>query len=47
MSNTSPSKGNQTEKFSLLMEYDNRHIFFQISYRKLAGRLVPDFFLFF
>ena len=34
-------------KFGRLIEHNVTNIFLQKSYRKLAGRLVPDFFLFF
>ena len=42
----SKSKGNQKMKFGKLKEYNARNIFFQISCRNLAGRLVLGLFFF-
>ena len=40
------SKGNQTMKFGWLIEYE-RNIFLQNHAENEAGRLLPDFFIFF
>ena len=46
--NISQSKGNQTMKFGLLIEYNKRNVFLQKSCTKNeAGRLVPNHILFF
>ena len=45
--NTSQHKGNQTMKFSQLIEHNKRNIFLQSYAENEVGRLVPDLFLFF
>ena len=39
--NISTSKGNQTIKFSQLIEYNMRNIFVEKSYTKCAGETIP------
>ena len=43
--NFSRSKGNQTLKFSQVIEYNNKIFFFKNHGKSAAGRLVPDLFL--
>ena len=43
----SQSKGNQTMKFGQLLEYNKEIFFFKNYAENVAGRLVPDLFLFF
>ena len=45
--NISRSKENQAIKFGRLIEYSNRNNLFKNHEENEAGRLVPDFFLFF
>ena len=45
--NISQNKGNQTIKFSQLIEYKEINIFFKTYAENEAGRLVPGLFLFF
>ena len=45
--NISQSKGNQTMKFSQLIEYYKANIFLQNYAENEARRLVPELFLFF
>ena len=45
--NISHTKGNQTMKFSQLIKYNKRNIFFKKYAENKARRLVPDLFLFF
>ena len=44
--NISQSQNNQTMKLGQLIQNNRRNIFIQKLYRKWAGRLVPDLFLF-
>ena len=44
--NISQSQNNQTMKLGQLTQNNRRNIFIQKLYRKWAGRLVPDLFLF-
>ena len=45
--NISRSKGNQTLKFSQIIKYNNRNIFFKTHTENVTGRLVLDLFLLF
>ena len=45
LSNVSWSKGNQTTKLGLLIEYNIRNIFLEKLYTKCGGELVTDPFL--
>ena len=45
--NISQSKGNQTVKFGLLIEYNKIKFFFENYGKNEEGTLVPDLFLFF
>ena len=41
LSNISRSKGNQTTKFSKLIEYNIRNIFLEKSHKKCGGETLP------
>ena len=48
LSSISGSKSNQAVKLGQLIQYNKRNVFFFKSYAEnVAGRLVPDLFLFF
>ena len=42
--NISRNKGNQTKKFSLLVEYNIRNEFFEKSYTKCGRQTIPRHF---
>ena len=41
MPNISRSKGNQTIKFRQLIEYNVQNVFFEKSYTKCGGEIIP------
>ena len=47
LSSISQSKGNQTMKFGLVIEYNKGNIFFKKHAENETERLIPDLFLFF
>ena len=46
LSNISQSKGNQTMKFDLVIEYNKGNIFFKKHAENETERLIPDLFFF-